>query len=272
MGHIDKKNEFVILKFLERYDYDGVADILRELGIDKTDVYTLLNSCEYAINFDFKTAVKRIDSLNPNIKNTKEIKRLRNNLIDLLNGEPEAIFSEFIENIKIKLINEEYIDFLGRIYRLKEALFKYMFVSNESSKNRVSMIGYMVSKKNILSILRKKYKIYTNNLTYGITQYINKYMNKDKRIQSVLNILNSDKMEKLIKLRHDSPVGHGFKGVSRVDIEEIYVDGYEVIKDFLKVCEYLDLKTKINKYDDINKIIVDLISKYKVKEGYEYYE
>ncbi|OPJ55807.1 hypothetical protein [Alkalithermobacter paradoxus] len=272
MGYIDKKNEFVILKFLDRYSYDGVEDILRELGIEKCDLYILLNSCEYAINFDFKTAIKRIDSLTPNIRNTKEIKRLRNNLIDLLDGEPEAIFSEFIENIKIKLINEEYIDFLGRIYRLKEALFKYIFVSNESGKNKASMIGYMVSKKNILNILRKKYNIYTSNLTFGITQYINKTMSKNRKIQNALKILNNEKMEKLIKLRHDCPVGHGFKGVSRVDVEEIYGDGFDVIKDFIKACEYLDLEIKIDKYDDINKMVIELIGKYKVKEGYEYYE
>ncbi len=83
----------------------------------------------------------------------REIKKLITNLNNLEQGEPEDILSELIENIKIQIVNEEYIDFLGRLYRLKEALFKYIFVSTKESKNyKVSMHGYMVSKKNILCI------------------------------------------------------------------------------------------------------------------------
>lgn len=269
MGSIDKKYEFVILKFLGRYNYDAVEDILDELGIKKGDVHNLISSCKYAVNFDFKTAILRIDALTPNIRNRKEIKLLRNNLIDLIDGEPEVIFSEFIENIKIKLINEEYIDFVGRIYRLKEAVFKYVFVKNQSGKNKISMLGYMVSKKNILNILRKRYNIYTGNLTYGITQYINKYVTKNKKMDRVLEILNSEKLENLIKLRNDSPVGHGFKGISKSDIENIYGQPINVIEDFIKACELLDLEMKIYKYDDINNIIIDLISKYIANKGDE---
>ncbi len=269
MGSIDRKYEFVILKFLGRYNYDGVEDMLEELGIQKGDLYTLVSSCKHAVNFDFKTSIKKIDNLSSQIKNRKEIKALRNNLIDLVDGEPEAIFSEFIENIKIQLVNEEYIDFLGRIYRLREALFKYIFIKNQSGKNKISMLGYMVSKKNILNILRKRYNIYTGNLTHGLTQYINKYINKNRKIDKVLSILNSEKLENLIRLRNDCPVGHGFKGVSKMDIEYIYGEPYEVVEDFVKACGYLDLEIKVNKYDEINTIIIDLISKYIAYKGDE---
>ncbi|SHH28276.1 hypothetical protein [Tepidibacter thalassicus] len=272
MGSIDKKYEFVILKFLSRYNYDAVVDILEELGITDGDLHILVSSCKSSVNFDFKTSIKKIDSLTPKIKNRKEIKALRRNLIDLLDGEPEAIFSEFIENIKIQLINEEYIDFLGRIYRLKEALFKYIFVKNQSGKDKISMLGYMVFKKNILNILRKRYNIYTSNLTYGITKYINKYVRKTRKLSRALEILNSEKLEKLIKLRNDCPVGHGFKGVSKEDIESIYGKPFEVVDDFISACEYLDFDIKFDKYDDINNMIIDLMSKYIINKGDECYE
>ena len=60
-------------------------------------------------------------------------------------------------------------------------------------------------------------------------------------MEKVLEILNGDKLENLIKLRNDSPVGHGFKGVSREDIEYIYGNPMEVTKDLVKACELLDL-------------------------------
>ncbi len=272
MGSIDKKYEFVITKFLARYNYDAVIDILEELGINNGDLHILVGYCKSSVNFDFRTAVKKLDMLTPKIKNRKDIKRLRNNSIDLLDGEVTAIFSEFIENIKIKLINEEYIDFLGRIYRLKEALFKYVFVQSQSNKTKVSMIGYMVSKKNILNILKKRYNIYTSNLTYGITRYINKNMRKTKKIAEVLEILNSEKLENLIKLRNECPVGHGFKGVSKEDIEHIYGKPFEVVDDFITACEKLDVEIRFDKYDDINNIIIELLSKYIRDKGDVCYE
>ena len=200
----------------------------------------------------------------------REIKKLITNLNNLEIGEPEDILSELIENIKIQIVNGEYIDFLGRLYRLKEALFKYIFVSTkESKKYIVSMHGHMVSKKNILYTLKKKYNIYNGNLIHGVTQYIKRYIKQTKRMDKVLEILNSQKLENLIKLRNESPVGHGFKGVSREDIESIYGSPMEVIQDLIKACEMLDLGINTTKYEDINDIIIELLSKYVIYRGDE---
>lgn len=271
MGSINKKQEFVITKFLKRYNYDGVLEILSEAGIDNGDLYNFISSCKYAVNFDFKTAIKKLDKLSNPVLNRKEIKALKNNLAKLIDGEPEAILSEIIQNIKIQIINEEYIDFLGRVYRLKEALFKYIFVQNQhdNKKDRISMHGNMVSKRSILNTLKKKYNIYNGNLIHGVTNYVNKHVRKTKRMEKVLEMLNSDKLENLIHLRNECPVGHGFRGVSKEDIEQIYGEPMEVIQDFIKICELLDLEIKTNKYDVINDIIIELISKYLRYEGDE---
>ena len=47
MRYINKSQELVICKFLQRYDYDGVLDILIEAGIESGDLYDLLNSWNY---------------------------------------------------------------------------------------------------------------------------------------------------------------------------------------------------------------------------------
>ncbi|MGL4797731.1 MAG: hypothetical protein ACRDB0_04360 [Paraclostridium sp.] len=270
MSYINKSQEFVISKFLKRYDYDGVLDILIEADIDSGDLYNILESCKYATNFDFNTALKMIKNLSENMLERKEMQLLITNLENLKKGEPEDILSELIENMKIQVMNEEYIDFLGRLYRLKEALFKYIFVSTkESKKYVVSMNGHMVSKKNILYTLKKKYNIYNGNLIHGVTQYTKKYLKQTKRMDKVLEILNSQKLENLIKLRNESPVGHGFKGVSREDIENIYGSPMEVIQDLIKACEMLDLGINTTKYEDINDIIIELLSKYVIYGGDE---
>ena len=270
MTYINESQEFVISKFLKRYDYDGVLDILIEADIETGDLYNILESCKYATNFDFDTSLKMIKELSESMLERKDIQALITNLENLQKGEPEDILSELIENMKIQVMNEEYIDFLGRLYRLKEALFKYIFVSTkESKKYIVSMHGHMVSKKNILYTLKKKYNIYNGNLIHGVTQYIKRYIKQTKRMDKVLEILNSQKLENLIKLRNESPVGHGFKGVSREDIESIYGSPMEVIQDLIKACEMLDLGINTTKYEDINDIIIELLSKYVIYRGDE---
>jgi hypothetical protein len=263
MGSLDKSQEYVISKFLQRYDYDAVLDILDEAGIIDGDLYLLMESSKYAVNFDFKKALASINKMSEQMLSRREIKKLISNLDNLNIGEPEDILSELIENMKIQIVNEEYIDFLGRLYRLKEAVFKYIFVSTKESKTyKVYMHGYMVSKKNILYTLKKKYNIYNGNLIHGITQYINKHLKKTKRMDKVVEILNSERLENLIKLRNESPVGHGFKGVSKEDIEDIYGNPMEVVQDLVKACELLDLGIKMDKYDNINEMAIHMIGNY----------
>lgn len=137
-------------------------------------------------------------------------------------------------------------------------------MSTKESKNyKVSMHGYMVSKKNILYTLKKKYNIYSGNLIKGVTQYINRHIKKTKRMEKVLEILNNDRLESLIRLRNESPVGHGFKGISKEKIEEIYGSPMEVMRDLVKACELLDLGISSNKYDDINEMAIHMIGSHE---------
>ena len=260
MASLNKNQEYAISKFLERYDYDAVLDILEEAGIIEGDLYFLIESCQYSVNFEFKKAIKSIQKMSSQMLSRREIKKLITNLNNLEIGEPEDILSELIENIKIQIVNEEYIDFLGRLYRLKEALFKYIFVNTKESKTyKVSMHGYMVSKKNILYTLKKKYNIYSGNLIKGVTQYIEKHVKKTKRMEKVVEILNNERLEALIRMRNESPVGHGFKGISKEEIENIYGNPMEVLRDLVKACELLDLGISSNKYDNINEMAIHMI-------------
>ena len=166
--------------------------------------------------------------------------------------------------IAISIISLAFGSKILNIIELKEALFKYIFVSTKESKNyKVSMHGYMVSKKNILYTLKKKYNIYSGNLIKGVTQYINRHVKKTKRMEKVVEILNNDRLESLIRLRNESPVGHGFKGISKEEIENIYGSPMEVMRDLVKACELLDLGISSNKYDDINEMAVHMIGSYE---------
>ncbi len=110
-----------------------------------------------------------------------------------MDGDPDAMFSELLENTKFQIVNEEYIDFLSRVYRFKEAIFKYMFVELHLNRTHFTFIQPMMQKRQILKTLRKKYKIFNSNLIFGITTYFNRYHKEDYTCQEVVRIMNAEK-------------------------------------------------------------------------------
>lgn len=255
------KSYNVIVKLIDRYDYGGALQILNEIGLTDNDITILVESCKYAVNFDFLTAYKTIERLSDEGKKSGKMIELIDNLKHLLKGDPNAIFSELIENIKFQLVNEEYIDFLGRIYRFKEAIFKYIFVKKNLNKRSFSLLIDVMSKKRILKILRKKYKIYNPNLVYGITTYVNKYLDDEKKYAEIVKLLNSEKMTSLIELRNETIVGHGFKGISREELVSVYGNPYNVLDDFKYCLNLLDIKINEYKYSKINDYIKQELQK-----------
>jgi hypothetical protein len=248
-----------IRQLTNRYDYGGALDLLKDLDLGETDVALIINSCRYAVNFDFKTAKFHLSNLPDHRKENSEVKMMIKNLELLIDGNPEAMFSELMENIKFQIVNEEFIDFLGRVYRFKEAILKYLFVKNHIGKNRFSLQTIHMEKREILKKLRKKYRIYNSNLMYGITTYIHRYLKNEYKYSEVEKILNSEHMKALLELRNDSIVGHGFKGVSVDDIYRYYGNPYNVLDDFDKCLKKLDIKLFRYKYSVINEYIESLL-------------
>ncbi|MGB3366396.1 MAG: hypothetical protein WBA54_02830 [Acidaminobacteraceae bacterium] len=263
----------VIKKLIDRYDYGGALEIMKEEELDHTDAAMLMDSCRSAVNFDFKNAKRSLYALSPEFKNKKEVKEIEINLDNLIKGKPDDMFSELLENIKFQIVNEEYIDFLGRVYRFKEAIFKYMFIKKHLNKSDFYLLSPLVSKRNILKILRKQYKIYNSNLVYGLTTYFGRHAKDDYKCMKVVKILNSDKLNELIEVRNESIVGHGFIGVSADEIYKVYGNPYNVLDDFKTCLELLDIRLNRYKYSNINNLIksrLDYInSRYVLKKSHK---
>lgn len=245
----------IILRLVQRYDYSGALEIMNDQGLESSTAAVLMDSCRYAINFDFATAKRILRLLPPEMQQSSEVKWLKANLKDLIAGEIEPMFSELLENIRFKIVNQEFIDFLGRVNRCREAIFKYMFVKKHINRNQFNFHVDVMQKRTILKMLRKQYKIFNNNLVFGITQYINRNMKVDYKYSEVEKILNAPKMGDLIELRNDSIVGHGFVGVGKEEIYKVYGNPYWILDDFKTCLSLLDLDIEARKYDRINLLI-----------------
>ena len=80
MSTLNKNQEYIISKFLEKYDYNSILEILDSLGIMDSDLYLLIKSCNYSMNFEFKKSLECIENISDDIKSKIEINNLIVNL------------------------------------------------------------------------------------------------------------------------------------------------------------------------------------------------
>ncbi|WP_053956579.1 hypothetical protein [Inediibacterium massiliense] len=255
---MDQMKYIVMEQLINQYNYTGALAFIQKENYDRTN--SLLLACKDSMNFDFQSAYYQLLEVEDDHFH-KRLQYLKNNLKDLREGKPDAIFSELIENTKIQLQNEKYIDFLSRVYRLKEAILKYIFAIHHVEKDKFSFMSDVASKRMILKVLKRKYKIYNPNLSFSITAYIHKHLSKDKRYIEALEVINDPKMNEIIEMRHDCIAGHGFKGVNKKDIIKVYKDPYFILEDFCHVLEKIGLRISQNKYNKINRHILITFSK-----------
>jgi hypothetical protein len=116
-----------------------------------------------------------------------------------------------------------------------------------------------MQKRNILKILRKKYRINNGNLVYAIVVYIKKYCKEEYKIKEVSKMLTNEKLNNLIELRNSSIVGHGFLGVSIDDIYKAYGNPENVLHDFVKCLDILGFVIIDDKYRKINHLMYELL-------------
>ncbi|MBB6214642.1 hypothetical protein HNQ80_000725 [Anaerosolibacter carboniphilus] len=256
---MNEEQRITLAYCLSRYDYSGAYDLLKDRDDVFQGIVSILDGCRYASNFDFTTAFEVVRFLSKERNIDISMKKWINEMENLARGVPEAIFSELLENTRIQLHNERYIDFVSRIYRLKEAILKYIFIRYHMEKSKITFSSEVLSKQSILKILRKKYKVFNPNLSYAITAYLQKYQGHDWRCNELIHILNSDKMNALMDLRNASVAGHGFRGINRRDISMIYGSIDQIIEDFIKILSGIDVHVQRKKYDRLNHYILEVI-------------
>lgn len=249
----------VLKRLISRYDYGGVYEILEEADLKESDLAILADSTRYAVNFDFKTSYRILYDLSEELEDYYLVRDLKNNLQKLVDGDPDELFSELLDSIRFQIKNEEYIDFLGRVYRFREAIFKYIFTRKTIGKKSFSLHNIAMEKRNILKVLRKKYRIKNGNLVYAIVTYIKRHCKDEYKINQVSKLLTNEKFNNLIELRNSSIVGHGFIGVSIDDIYGVYGNPENVVKDFLKCLEMLGFVVINDKYKKINFLMFELL-------------
>ncbi len=249
----------IFIKLLNRCEYAGCYDILNHSNMASTDICKLLRVLKHMVNFDFDFAGEILSSMSDEFKNKELYNNINKHLNLLIKGNSNAMFFELMFSMKLQLGKDEYIDFLGRLYRFREAVYKYLFVITHHKKN-VDMNSEIMSKNHQLDILRNHYKIQSYNLTSSILKYLRQYYSNNIEVMSIVRILEDEKMVNLMHLRNKTIIGHGFIGASLNDIKAIYGDIDRLISDIKRILKLLKMDIDYNRYDYINNEIKKLYS------------
>lgn len=248
-------NQITISTLINRFDYSG-AYLLGCEGTEGTAFIHLLDIARSMVNFDFVSA-QRILTEKGDFFPLSFSAQLERNLLDLIYGEPNAIFSEHLSNMYFQLKREEYIDLLGRMYRFNEAFLKYLFVKEH--QNVLSVYDSMFDEGRVQRILKKRYRIYNSNVIFAVVEYIYKH-NKNPILKSCADFITDPRMKSLADLRNASIVGHGFEAVSYGDLLRAYGEPEDLLRDIETIMQRGGLLIDRKKYHRINSFLLKELS------------
>lgn len=234
-------------KFAKHYDYAAIS----QLNIPKP-IRLLAQYTQHRLAFNFE----KCKAILHNNKNLNE--DLRKELINQVNfdkNNTEAYIKELYHNLHIKYQQENYVDFLSRIFRLYEAylnnqVLKISGIKYTQSNWKESFEIYLHKNPDLEDFLKNpikasgktfKLKYLEDNpstlLLYKILEYFAKNNLYDDKNLELLNTI-----EKLAGIRNKSIAAHDFKAVSKEKIDAkikplIIDDFFEKLKQLLEINE-----------------------------------
>ena len=249
-------------KFAGRYDYAAITQLI----VISKKIRRLAEYAQHRLAFNFK----QCDQLLKNIKfeNDEPIIKLH---FDKDNR--EAYLKELYFNLYIKYQQENYVDFLSRIFRLHEA-----YLSLQVKK--LLQIDYQpyTWKKNILPKLEKKPELKDfldqtfkvngreeklkyaedNPSTLVLKKILEFFRNSEEFDSDKFEFLET--IENLSNLRNQSIAAHNFKAITKEEIDN-RIAPLKIADFFNKLKELLEITDADNPYCIINKKIKDMIER-----------
>lgn len=262
-----KKN--VIKTLVRNYDYSAISDIL-ENNNEWRIAHLLSEYARLRLYFDFDSALHISEEL---IKITqgklrKFCEDLRENLDKFAQEDKKALMLELYNNAKIKAKRKEYVDFLGRIFRLQEALLRYVVEmelqiptdvssTEKREKYRHAIKGQIEDFLKTLKVGGKLLR-YEEPNTMALLNLI-KFIVEEKGQEKYRTFYEKiEKTQRLARLRDRSIMAHGFEEISEKKLEEKNYPLKEIIEDFSKILNDIDIEAGGETvFDEINNKILD---------------
>ncbi len=249
----------LIQLFISSYQYSSAHRLMRAYKYDDERVINIAKVCKCTRNFDFENAHEITKKLIKDGYEDSEIKTIEYDLRMLCEGNPHNIFSELLMSLYIEMYEQEYIDFVGRLYRFRESIMKYVFRKEHNNINKIEFYNSNEMQFEIKQELKNTYGINDSVVFYGIEEFIRQNKLLKEKYKTVLHLLNSKEFKKIIDMRNETIVGHGFRGVSKQEIIEAYKEPKDILNDLKIALQSIDLQIDLERYDRINEYLIKII-------------
>lgn len=276
-----------ISKSLARYDYSAIVTLLSGQGDSgERFCYDLADYAKHRLYFDTDRALGIIeDTLGRASGQDRQLcESLLKDLDPLRNGEKLALVRELFYNLRVKLIREEYVDFLGRVFRFQEDVLRYIVekeykVTTNLDKKEHRYVEFITeierndSLKNYLVGTRYQGKPlnYEEPTIPCLTSMIrfltdinddgrgNRMVDDESQIEDYRKILEIfKKASNLSQLRNKSIIAHGYNGVSKEIMKKEYGGG-DITADLREVAMLIGIDDDDSPFDLVNRQIKEML-------------
>lgn len=117
-----------IKSYLKSYDYSAILAIGLESKNEKLRL--LSQSAMYRLSFNFEESRELIRELHVNFLDMNDLKSIEVHLTKLSNEDFYSLIKELLLNIEVKYKTGQYVDALGRLFRLEEAILGWPIEKN----------------------------------------------------------------------------------------------------------------------------------------------
>lgn len=278
--------EKTIQEYLAHYNFAAASPLLARhssnLGLWEINQYAQLR-----FDFDFAAAQNQLQhALNDGKGPVRAFTQtLRHDLENLLTGDELALIAEVYHNAVICWDNHRYVDFLGRVFRLHEAVLRYLVnrlygldPDAGDRQKRAAFRAYLTNHPALETYLRAQhqgdgflqYKKISRPVLMAFVRYaltpqppgITFSPDLDAaRLQHIYAIL--ERIEQMGNLRNKTILAHGYAGVSQDIIRDAYDTNQPATQRPLdglqELCQALNLPL-LNPFAKIRDFILSQLS------------
>ena len=284
-------NRNVISEMLKYYNFSGISELLNQnQSLKIKSINHLVKYMKYRLTFDFSLAALELNSIKSRllkmptklidkyssidafIQSLKtELDKLSIKPIQFCHGENNRVKENWIDlqkklsaeiaiNTRIKWRSENYVDFLGRCFRLQEGLLRWIFeyesgYSADMNMHYNDFPNYLKKEgkdfdKFLDELEKKENKTYNRNLNRKILLYFLQYISKSTDTYKDLMKI-CFKFDHLSNLRNQSILAHGNMPVTKQRLNEIY-GKKKIERDLSTICKKMN---NTDGFESINHII-----------------
>lgn len=247
------------MNLIESFQYSACIPLFRE-DEDESQVFRFLTAWK---NMDFELA----EYLQQN-RLSPEFQRMFQGLFEVPRSIPDGL-RELFHNMDMQLKTGEFVDVLGRLYSFRENILKYGLSRiggypldmDLEEDGRAAHMAFLDRNPALLDYLRSRRegggKLRYEEMTFRVLRWMLRYYAKtDETARRLYSLLN--RLDEALEYRNQTIIGHGFRGCSRVILEDkLKMKTSKVMEYLNSILKLMNIKAGPSPFDRANRLLLE---------------